>query len=232
MFKCVCGREFDSVSAFGGHKSHCRISLGDKYDPSIDKRRATKTSKTLKEKYAKQTEDKRLQRVLEQHQCETCGKIMTEKFASGRFCCKSCSNSHSALTNNERRVKNIKIAANHNPPAPKSKFSIVENYWYDYIKLNYPNLNIKQQVSISCPYIHNNNHYYRLDLLINDTYNVEIDGYHPRSKVDDKVNRDDYLNSIGIRVLRVPYINYKRQKDKIDQLINDTINFILQSCTH
>lgn len=46
--------------------------------------------------------------ILEQHCCETCGKIMTEYYASGRFCSKACACSFS--TKNKREIINKKVS--------------------------------------------------------------------------------------------------------------------------
>ena len=52
------------------------------------------------------------------YRCEKCGKIMTEKYGSGRFCCRSCANSHKK---SEQTKNKISIKAKKNREATKSK---------------------------------------------------------------------------------------------------------------
>lgn len=101
-YKCECGREFKSLSALGGHKSHCKIYQILKHGSldslnNSDSVRHQKLRNTLKIKQVKTIEYNRtnelnqLQKwISEQHRCERCGKIMIEKYGSGRFCSKSC----------------------------------------------------------------------------------------------------------------------------------------------
>ena len=96
-YKCICGRTFDKPNSFNGHKSHCKEHQIAKHG-SLEFYKQVKTQKN--EKIAKtalhnaeinrNTDNERW--VSEQHHCEACGKIMTEKYGSGRFCCKSCAN--------------------------------------------------------------------------------------------------------------------------------------------
>ena len=114
-YRCDCGKEFSTPNAFGGHKSHCRIYLGDeKYFADLEHCR--KASKIAKEKiHAKsiefhQNKKKELQSWLkEEHTCEHCGKVMTEYYGSGRFCSKSCANTRQHSENSKAKIsKKIK----------------------------------------------------------------------------------------------------------------------------
>ena len=98
MFKCECGKEFEKSTSFNAHKSNCKAHYIAKYGSDekwneVKAKRGNSTSKTLKIAF----ETKRLQELnqwlLEQHKCEKCGKVMTEKYGSGRFCSQSCANS-------------------------------------------------------------------------------------------------------------------------------------------
>lgn len=102
IYKCVCGREFDVPQAYNGHRSYCfqyleSVNKQDSYyriQKALDSRRQKKELKSLEEV---------TRWFSEQHTCERCGKIMTEKFGSGRFCSKQCANSrnHSQDTKNK-----------------------------------------------------------------------------------------------------------------------------------
>ncbi len=96
-FICVCGAEFDSAQKFNSHKSHCKEHYLHKYG-SLDKYNEHKSAKhdaakvALQTKAASAKQDKLELWISEHHTCERCGKIMTEKFGSGRFCSRACAN--------------------------------------------------------------------------------------------------------------------------------------------
>ena len=93
-YVCECGKVFDNPQRFNGHKCHClvhRSSTGsiDKWD-DMRANIFERSKEALREKYRIIKEKKFEQWVSEQHTCDRCGKIMTEKYGSGRFCSKSC----------------------------------------------------------------------------------------------------------------------------------------------
>ena len=93
MFKCVCGKEFKSKQALGGHQGYCKEYLGeDRYLEIINKNKEgqLKAKQTLLNNGKIKKEQELQQWISEKHTCEKCGKVMTEKYASGRFCCKEC----------------------------------------------------------------------------------------------------------------------------------------------
>lgn len=91
-YKCKCGREFESSQSFNAHKGHCKIHLGEaKYAERLKQqltnlRQGNQTQKNV----AKAKQD---QWIAEKHICEKCGKVMLEKYGSGRFCSRACANS-------------------------------------------------------------------------------------------------------------------------------------------
>ena len=98
QFICECGKTFANGQSFNGHKSACKDHHLAKYG-NLDRLAARyKTTRqkgiitlqeNTKQKYSLQLE----QWISEQHLCEKCGKVMTEKFGSGRFCSRACANS-------------------------------------------------------------------------------------------------------------------------------------------
>lgn len=96
-YTCICREIFDKPQSFNAHKSGCRVHLLNKYG-NLDnytehrKRVSDKISISMKQYRENQKQDKLSQWVSEQHRCERCGKIMTEYYASGRFCNKQCAN--------------------------------------------------------------------------------------------------------------------------------------------
>ena len=93
-FTCICGREFQSIQAYRGHKSHCEEHLKSTgrlhIRQQVDKDNKQRISQGLKKRQAEIDAAKQQQWIDEQHHCERCGKIMLTKYGSGRFCSKYC----------------------------------------------------------------------------------------------------------------------------------------------
>lgn len=104
-YTCICGKTFVTPASFNGHKQGCKIHITNKYG-SIEAYYANKNrnskaiSESLKKRHAEKRQEKQDAWVQEQHTCKRCGVIMTEKYASGTYCSKSCANarSHSQQT--------------------------------------------------------------------------------------------------------------------------------------
>lgn len=100
-YVCECGNTFYETSRYAAHARYCRIHAevnNRDFDAEREARRialfergqearAIQREKVLTKKKQELENWKH-----EQHTCEKCGKIMTEKFGSGRFCSKSCAN--------------------------------------------------------------------------------------------------------------------------------------------
>lgn len=109
-YRCSCGREFTSAQAFRGHKSHCVVHMGcqrviDKNN-EIRKNASRKAAETLRRNSVKKKMAQLEQWIAEQHRCERCGKVMTVKYGSGRFCCKSCANSKKHTEETKKKISN------------------------------------------------------------------------------------------------------------------------------
>jgi hypothetical protein len=106
-YKCECGKDFTESQKFNGHKGHCKIHLASvgKLAAYADRQaRASATGRAaLSEQRKSQKQQKLSNWAAEQHMCERCGKVMTEKFGSGRFCSRACANTreHSQETLNK-----------------------------------------------------------------------------------------------------------------------------------
>ena len=100
-YLCICGKKFNNSQSFNAHKGHCKTHQLNKYGTldnlyetyknrgkCIQKSLVQKNNKIKKEKQEKELK----QWILEKHRCEICNCVMTEKFGSGRFCSRSCSN--------------------------------------------------------------------------------------------------------------------------------------------
>ena len=111
-YKCICGQEFDNPQKFNRHKAFCKVhieSKGINYDEYVKKIAMKKSeasklnAKLRKERLEQEKCDALKQWIVEQHTCEKCGKIMTEKYGSGRFCSKQCANTR--IHSDETKIK-------------------------------------------------------------------------------------------------------------------------------
>lgn len=105
-YKCECGKEFQARQNFAGHQRMCAVHHKEKGDYLEWKEGLRETNK----KVVKTKREKKLQKwIEEEHRCEKCGKIMKEKFGSGRFCSIHCSQSrvHPKLSQKEKSHKRI-----------------------------------------------------------------------------------------------------------------------------
>lgn len=97
-YKCICGKIFDNPQKFNGHKQGCSEHIISKYGSleayyTIKNRnhdRGRKVKERIEGLKTKQLEIW----IQEKHICERCGKVMTERWGSGRFCSRKCANSH------------------------------------------------------------------------------------------------------------------------------------------
>lgn len=108
-YKCICGRIFDNPQKFNGHKQGCKEHIINKYGSLEEyyriKNRNHDCGTKLKQKKLHQNKQQQLQKwINEQHTCEKCGKIMTEKFGSGRFCSRGCANSRERSEETKQKI--------------------------------------------------------------------------------------------------------------------------------
>ncbi len=119
IYKCICGKEFTNPQSFNGHKSHCKEHHLNKFGNlnNLNKMRKghLQACQRGRQQYVNNRwieKQQHIQRwILEQHNCETCGRVMTEYYASGRFCSKSCASTrmHSEETKKKisKSLKNV-----------------------------------------------------------------------------------------------------------------------------
>ena len=106
-YKCICGFVCTSSQKYNAHLRHCSqylISV-DKYEKmqEANKKAAATGRAAHLTKLAERKQDSLLSWIAEQHTCERCGKIMTEKYGSGRFCSRACANTR--MLSNETKAK-------------------------------------------------------------------------------------------------------------------------------
>lgn len=118
-YKCICGKTFNNSQACNMHMGRCNVymqSIG-----RLDKKISNdyKNAEIGRKSAQKNAELRRQQKInkwiSEQHRCEHCGKIMTEKFGSGRFCSVSCANSKKHSAETKRKIsEGVKLHVNSN----------------------------------------------------------------------------------------------------------------------
>lgn len=113
---CECGREFNSSQSFNGHKSHCTIHQMHRHGSleflELSDRNRTNSNHDTYNQVKVERENKRLENKIrnleqwlsEKHQCERCGKVMTEYYGSGRFCSRFCANSISHSEETKKKI--------------------------------------------------------------------------------------------------------------------------------
>ena len=102
-YLCKCGKIFYNPQSFNAHKSMCKVHLGpERYKEALEVRLKAREKgyKTLVSK-----KHERIKKwIAEEHHCEVCGKIMVEKYGSGRFCSKECSRTYSSNCNTPESI--------------------------------------------------------------------------------------------------------------------------------
>ena len=111
MYKCECGKEFEKSQSFNAHKSSCKTHYQIKYSNlDLFNKRLAKIVEFSRKSLHNNTiirKQKALEQwISEQHKCEKCGKIMTEKFGSGRFCSSTCAHARKMPEEAKQKISN------------------------------------------------------------------------------------------------------------------------------
>lgn len=159
MYVCECGREFDNPQKFNGHKQGCEVHIKIKYgtlDAYYKIKNRNHNKGNIVHMRSVLNKELQLQKwVAEQHRCEKCGKIMTDKYGSGRFCCKSCANSRVRTEEQKEKVRksvllyldlhgNTTKCSVCGKKIRKTKYGMCSSCFYD----NYPS-EIRERISKS-----------------------------------------------------------------------------------
>lgn len=120
-YKCECGKEFTNPQSFNGHKSNCAIHLKatGKYENKMKsmEKQILKTTETWAKKKEELHRRKEEEWRKARHKCERCGKVMKEKYGSGRFCSSFCA--HSKKHSREQKEKISSSLKRHNKLHPR-----------------------------------------------------------------------------------------------------------------
>ena len=275
---CECGREFTNAQSYNGHLSRCKVHLGeDRYNERNKKlfeanaEAGKRLSEKLQAKKVKKQVAELAQWVSEKHICEHCGKVMTEKFATGRFCSRACANSREQTdimcwkkSATERGVdptewtfeKYLEYKNSKSLPKPKVEekpewviipevedevsdrkagwqsrsisYSYPEQFWKRVFDNN--NVEFKHEEQIHNELTGIRSAVYKMDFLIDDKYDIEIDGgQHLEEDIKAKdERRDAYLTSLGYTVYRIPWVNptSNERKEIVYKQIVDLFEFL------
>lgn len=108
IYTCECGKTFTKPNSFNGHKSGCKVHAMKKGTWEQVREIRVKLGKSSGIKLKTEAESRKTQNtelwLAEQHSCERCGKIMTEKYGSGRFCSRSCANSRNQSVETRSKI--------------------------------------------------------------------------------------------------------------------------------
>lgn len=262
-YKCKCGKVFSTISALGGHSRHCKTVLGEeKYNlyTQKEKEASLKGGKKASEIRTNRRIENLNKWISEKHTCEKCGKVMTEKFGSGRFCSRQCSNSR--IRTDEIRIKTSetlrkrklsdtekdlllnkplhkKEKKSYNGPNlpriekealepgffSRSRMSYAEKFWQQVLLNN--EINFEHDFVVQKPL--GGRGVYRLDFLI-DNIDLEIDGslHTQEATIKKDMTRDSYLECLGYRIYRIPWINPNTDTNKllVNKQIEDLFKFL------
>lgn len=135
-YKCECGKEFDNPQKFNGHKTHCviHLTLFDKLDRRNEIqenfRKCGLDANKKNSEEVRRTKELILKKWVEEgHVCEKCGKIMTEKFGTGRFCSEACAHSHQMSKETKEKISEAlykKYGTCKKDKTPKIRQQIIE----------------------------------------------------------------------------------------------------------
>lgn len=237
IYTCECGKVFHSKQALGGHQSCCRIHLGEgKYIERLKQRK--KACEKMNEingfnkdynNISPKTKNNpiRLQRWIdEQHQCERCGKIMTEFYGVGRFCSLHCANWRQGSEKFRSQTKTRTEKPEWKTPSFEPKISLNPTLSIPPVS-NYPKLsdvNLDDYISETKQLIENKlitlaqlKHYRMgakegIDFVCCPYCGVRLDvlGRHIQKHGKTK---DDVIAEFGSNVLFISKVEYKRKSD-------------------
>lgn len=162
---CECGKEFTNSQAYNGHKSMCimhrHYTNREDYNTQLSQEASLKRVTNINKTKRLKAEQRLDQGVSEKHKCEHCGKIMTERFGSGRFCCRSCANARKLsekskkqisekVKNNPKCIECLKRGYNNSPVVmSKGEINLRKRLKQNFPEANFTNGVIKKYKGIS-----------------------------------------------------------------------------------
>lgn len=124
IYTCVCGKTYTNIQAFRGHKSNCKEHLTQTGRLHIREEAYKKRMDAGHKAWSEQCKEKREQAlkqwIAEEHKCERCGKVMSEKFGSGRFCSEKCARSRPQTEETKERIRESVLKYNNEHRSPQT----------------------------------------------------------------------------------------------------------------
>ena len=122
QFTCLCGKTFTAANSFNAHKGSCKIHqiavYGEDHYIQNKQLHLESIASARKIKLEKLQERKELELqdwLAAKHTCECCGKVLLEKYGSGRFCSKFCATSRPKSNISKQKVSDsVKSYHEHN----------------------------------------------------------------------------------------------------------------------
>ena len=121
-YVCECGKICLSAQSFNGHKANCRQHYVVKYGNDLlwqDRvnRAVTSSTRNRLKNLSSKKESELNKWMSENHQCETCGAVMTTFYGSGRFCSKTCANTRKHSNDTRQKISaSVKTSFDSNAP--------------------------------------------------------------------------------------------------------------------
>lgn len=142
-YTCICGKQFQNPQSFNAHKSHCRQHLINKYGENyynlqyLSRQRDSSlhANSAKLNKIQKIRENELSKWIAEKHTCVCCGKVMTSKYGSGKFCSRKCANTRKMDLSTKLKISET---LRQRELTPSEKAKIVENSKKSVCKLEKP----------------------------------------------------------------------------------------------
>lgn len=240
LYRCECGREFTKPNSFNGHKSQCKIHLGEeKYNARIVQNKLKWKQAGKKATLICSQKSKEMKAIYQCPICKINFIINLNRKSNKKYCSHKCANiALGALRYDaSKHIKQIK-AKYTGPQLPQISKQNYPNHWLPRNKITYAELfwkrvldnnkiNYEHDFKVKCepgrPGV------YRLDFKIEDI-DLEIDGsVHLKKEIIEKdMRRTIYLESLGYKIYRIKWINPINDKNKeiVNNQINDLFKFL------
>ena len=207
MYKCECGREFNTTSGYAGHCSHCSVHLGH---PAVDRFGDARAWSRGKNKYT----DPRIAEAAARKKERIEAGELTPPFLGKKHTKETKQKmSQSAQKVTKERRNGWKCGDSH----IQNKY---EKFTAQFLSQN--GINFKAEVTIPQSTFGKKGSYYQFDFLIEDSIDLEIDGsvHLNLTQQEHDKERDGYV--------RQKYQVYRIQHhDSLELLEKELNNFVI-----
>lgn len=207
MYKCECGREFDTTSGYAGHCSHCPVHLGHPAPDRIGDARAWSRGKN------KHTDP----RIAES------ASRKKERIAAGELAPPFLGKKHTEGTRQKMSQSAQKVAKERRN-GWKSGDSRIQNKYEKFTAqfLSQNGIDFKSELSIPQSTFGKKGSYYQFDFLIEDRIDLEIDGsvHLSLTQQEHDKERDSYVRQ-KYQIYRIQHHNsLELLESELDRFVN------------